>query len=82
MAKNTVTREDAAGNKIEVEVGIDGKNPVSVNNPVSEKAYLATPTWDYTPGDEPADDTEDDSDDDKTTAKKTTAKKTSSRKSK
>lgn len=42
----TVTREDAYGNKIEVPVGADGKNPVSPENPpvkaqdfMSEDAY-------------------------------------------
>jgi hypothetical protein len=78
MAKNTVTREDARGNKIEVEVGIDGKNPVSPNNPVSEKALLETPTWDYTPGEEPDDAAEESDSDEKTAAKKTAAKKSSS----
>lgn len=74
MAKDTVTREDARGNKIEVEVGADGKTPVSVNNPVSDKAYLKTPTWDYTPGET----VEEDSD----AAPKSSAKKTASSKPK
>lgn len=74
MAKDTVTREDAQGNKIEVEVGVDGKNPVSVNNPVNEKAYLKTPTWDYTPG-EASDDEESEEAPKKTTAKKTASSK-------
>lgn len=82
MAKDTVTREDARGNKIEVEVGIDGENPVSPNNPVSQKALLKEPTWDYTPGEEPddAEDESEDSDGDEKPAAKKTAKKSSSRK--
>lgn len=47
--KTTVTRTDAEGNEIEVEVGADGENPVSPNNPplkatgyISEDAYKAS----------------------------------------
>ena len=38
--KTTVTRKDQYGNEIEVPVGVDGKNPVSPNNP-SPKAVPA-----------------------------------------
>lgn len=31
--KTTVTVQDREGNDIEVAVGLDGKNPVSINNP-------------------------------------------------
>ena len=31
--KTTVTVQDREGNDIEVPVGVDGKNPVSINNP-------------------------------------------------
>lgn len=32
-AGDTVTTSDSVGHEFEVEVGADGKNPVSVNNP-------------------------------------------------
>lgn len=65
--KSTVTREDAYGNEVEVEVGADGENPVSPNNPpakavmfMSEDAYASTKEEEVVPEaeEEPEEDVE------------------------
>lgn len=45
--KNTTTVTDQFGNELEVEVGLDGKNPVSPNNPPAKAAqYINEDAYD------------------------------------
>lgn len=66
--KNTVTVTDKYGNEVEVEVGIDGKNPVSPNNPPAKAIHYINEDA-YDRSDAPAPEAEEETEDDGAPAK-------------